>query len=488
MPETSNTADLERAFATLFPSAPTRRPLQLRRPPIGILVARRWHAAGVVLLLTGAYLLVMLQLLAPGGTIVGFGVRWFLLALAIFVAGAVTWLGAATRLRRQAPLEPTTWEQWAASRGFRATRTPRAGDGRLDITPSRDYGSTFTGRAGSHQVVVGNCYVHGPYGTERNVGLGLVAARVQLRPAVTERLPSSHLDRFLVGRHSIRAAGRRDLRELRLESIALDDSCELRVDAGSDGADWFTLLDPEMVDGLGRDGPVSWIQQGDRLVVFAPAPIGTLDGAQIDSVCNAATRIASRFDEVAGQVAPLDATEAASADRRAARHRLRHRVLDALTIVGCLLLFAIPIAVTATLDERSDRARAERQERDQDRFATRFTANRVADAVLSCAILQRASAGLPGAPPTPTPTETARDCIELPREERDRVLATSLVDVARLDAVDIRADADVITVSATSDDGVTYRVDVSADSLEQLERTCTPAGEGCRDGRWTAGG
>jgi hypothetical protein len=461
--ETKRQVEREQAaFARLFPGAPGIERLRLDVPTIGVLAARRWHRVSLAILLTGLWLLTLLQLLAPGGTVLGFGVRWFVLAVVITVIGLAGYLWSARRVRPTGADIATTWDDWAAPRGFRALTSRRTLGETTTMTQSRDYGVLYHGRAGRSSITIGNCYVRDPDGDVRNLGLGVIAAYTQLPSGTADRFPASSLDRFLVGRPRLRLRPSARLRSVRLESIDLDDSCELRVDAGSDDLDWYDLLDPTMVDGIARTWPVSWRQSGRDLVVFLPAPIGTLDAAELDTVCAATAAIARRFTDEAQSPSRAAGSDELSADRLQRQRRFR-RIRGAFSWAFVIAIFVVPITVTEHLNSARLEATMARFDRATRSSVTRYAAVGAIHTVQAC--LQDAIVD---------ETDPARCThVELPERERiDELLVTR------------SKDGNSFRVEARDEDTPSYVAVIDAANPEDVTRTCSPVGADCTKGRW----
>jgi hypothetical protein len=83
---------------------------------------------------------------------------------------------------------------------------------------------------------------------------------------------------------------------LRLESLPLDVSREVRVAAEDDPVDWRILFDPITVSALAEELDVQWFQIGRHLIVLATGEsIGTAPSELLDSLAAGAAFIASRF-------------------------------------------------------------------------------------------------------------------------------------------------------------------------------------------------
>jgi hypothetical protein len=478
------TTDDEReraSFARLFPGASVRRRLRPHRPEVGIVAARSWHVVSLAAVLAGAAVIVEILLLSGPPSIVGFGWELPLAAGIALVGGLLGFAWSAHQVRPRAAEQPTTWETWAEERGFEAIATRRVGSGDLRVAPSRSYTRFYEGTLGGGvRVVIGNAYLHGPWGSTRNRALGHVAALVTLPDPVGERFPGSTVDRFLRG--TFLRGRRRDvrLRELRLESTDLDTACDVRVDPGTEDADWFRLFDPVMVDGLARDWPASWQQHRNVLVVYSPAPIGTLDAAQLDSVCAAVQAIRERFVAEAGRIASTPSpAEAAIRDERRRSHRARRALRRLGTTLAVLALLVAPIVTVVVLDEREDRRARERIERREQQFQREYAAAR--DAELATYALQQVAVQADVCHVTAQPGD---DCSVLTDEQRAEVQRDAVLTDERVDAVEVAIDGDDIRAETRSEQGTTFVLEFEAARMNEGTRTCEPEGPQCEDGTW----
>jgi hypothetical protein len=212
--------------------------------------------------------------------------------LAAMVAGAVL-----QRQRDDICLVP--WTDWAQARGFTSIEDPAPSlvgeDQQLIRGHSHAWTPALRGRAGGCTAIIGNVrWKVGDEGDEHDDELLFV------RIVMSEQAGRVHpgtcvLSRFMLVPRDIR----HDLAyELRFESIGLDDSCEVWVDARPNDIVWRQLFDLEMIELMTLGFEVSWRQHGRDLVLVADQEPDMAPARLLDTMCAAGAAIASHMDEL----------------------------------------------------------------------------------------------------------------------------------------------------------------------------------------------
>ena len=440
----------------------------------GVLSARTWWRTSAAALVAGVAVLVEVFLLTPATNLFAWGPALPLLGIGAVFAGLAGLVWTTRQLRPRGEVQRTAWAEWARSRRFILAEIAPSRRGRrafgspaLWVRPSRSYTPVYTAVLdGGVRVSITNAYVHGPWGVARNRWLGNLAAVIDLPAGAAERFPASALDRYVRGRRPWRGRATARLRALHLESSDFEDACELRVAADSDELEWWRLLDPAMLDGLAREWAVSWQQHGRTLVVYVPAPVGTLDSRQLDAVCAAAVGIGSRFAAAGALPAPTSAEVAVVRERQGQRYRRRHAVRATLTWGLVLAVLLTPIVLITARDIREGNL-------DDDKTRSTYAAGTVETYVTTC---------IEGAD-----DDAAREaCATFDDGDRDRVLARPSYyydEPGALDSTSVQLKGDVLTVTTVSEHGTRYviRERVSDDSRPRVIRAAR-AGASARTG------
>lgn len=286
----------------LFPEAPSHRArevLELHEPPrFGQLNARLYHRV-----LRGASWL--LFPLWASLFVVPDGPASERLAVTCFVAWAFVRIGrrvlrfdVARRVGRRS--RRISWSGYARDRGLDWVA---GAPGHQILSDMREPGTSFpwspgvaTGRlAPHHRVSVGaarwlTMQKYSPFRSHR-----MLFVAVRLPPEVAQVFPAtsvSHFGRF-VGNVDLDLD---DGRELRLESTTVERTHCIKVEgADPDDLRWRALFDPVLLDAI-QTRDVEWHQRGGLLLlVTGSLRIGTVPVQTIDTLCDHASFIASRF-------------------------------------------------------------------------------------------------------------------------------------------------------------------------------------------------